>query len=210
MASNTKRPPGSLCGVKMRVEIRRVEVSARSIRTLIRSLVAMGVIASGVIGSPWPAQASAIRHGTTQAPQTTSPAPTSGNPKLVAHDSPRPAARRSVPQVASGNGALECGPGWRTAPTPDPAGVYRELNALGAASGTDIWAVGDYANAAGVYRTLAEHWNGYGWSIVPTPNVGAGNNFLLSVAAIASNDAWAVGASRQSSTSLAQTLIEHW
>src|SRR5439155_8922850 len=163
----------------MRADIRRTQVTRSPIRKLTHWLAALGIVTGGVIGSPWPAAASAGSHGAVQAPQTTNSAWVSGNPKLVTHDSSRPAAPRSVPQVASGNGALECGPGWRTAPTPDPVGIYRELNALGAASGTDIWAVGDYANAAGVYRTLAEHWNGYGWSIVPTPNVGAGNNFLL-------------------------------
>jgi fibronectin type III domain protein/IPT/TIG domain-containing protein len=174
------------------------------------ALAAMGVVASGMIGSPWPAEANAIRHGIAQAPQTTGSAQRSGNPKLLAHDAPRPAAPKSFPQSPAGYSALDCEATWRTAPTPDPAGSYRELNALGAASGTDIWAVGDYANAAGTYRTLAEHWNGYSWTIVPTPNVGAGNNLLLSVAAIASNDAWAVGVYRQSNTDIAQTLTEHW
>ena len=123
--------------------------------------------------------------------------------------SAEPALSPTVPQSPSMGGVLECPAQWRTAPTPDGTGSS-ELNAVSAGSGTDVWAVGDQTNAAGVYQTLAEHWDGVGWTIVPTPNLGAGNNFLLSVVAIASNDAWAVGRWRQNNTSTNQTLTEHW
>src|SRR5438045_3059666 len=47
-----------------------------------------------------------------------------------------------------------------------------------------------------------------GWSIVPSPNVGSGNNSLASVAAISANDVWAVG--YYTLTDRYQTLTEHW
>jgi hypothetical protein len=46
------------------------------------------------------------------------------------------------------------------------------------------------------------------WSLVPSPNTGSPNNHLFGVAAIASNDVWAVGAYGDLLTS--QHLILHW
>src|SRR5262245_1760035 len=50
---------------------------------------------------------------------------------------------------------------------------------------------------------------GAGWRIVPTPNTGSPNNFLFSVAAISSNDVWAVGAYGDLGVS-ANQVIAHW
>jgi hypothetical protein len=58
-------------------------------------------------------------------------------------------------------------------------------------------------------RTLAEHWNGTSWSIVPTPNVGLGDNFLQSVVAISPTAVWAVG-HYDDGAGLHRTLIERW
>ena len=38
-----------------------------------------------------------------------------------------------------------------------------------------------------------EHWNGTSWAIVPSPNMGTGNNHLNGVAAVSASDVWAVG-----------------
>ena len=46
---------------------------------------------------------------------------------------------------------------------------------------SNIWTVGFYANSNQVYQTLIEHWNGTNWSVVSSPNVGAGGNFLAAV-----------------------------
>src|SRR2546423_1797517 len=48
------------------------------------------------------------------------------------------------------------------------------------------------------------------WQIVASPNVGTGANTLLSVAAAADNDVWAVGASYNSELAAYRTLIERW
>src|SRR5262249_7387823 len=64
-------------------------------------------------------------------------------------------------------------------------------------------------NAADIFQTLTEHWNGTAWSVVPSPNVGAGHNYLNAVAAVAANDVWAVGNTLTDSSN-DSTLIEHW
>jgi hypothetical protein len=50
---------------------------------------------------------------------------------------------------------------------------------------------------------------GDGWNVVPSPNTGSPNNSFFGVAAIASNNVWAVGAYGILGIS-AQQLIEHW
>jgi len=57
-------------------------------------------------------------------------------------------------------------------------------------------------------RTLIEHWDGNVWSTVTSPNVGTGDNDLLSVTAISSNGAWAVG--HYNDGSAWRTLTVHW
>jgi hypothetical protein len=46
------------------------------------------------------------------------------------------------------------------------------------------------------------------WSIVPSPNVGSGDNGFADIDVLAADDAWAVGSS--SSTGARATLIQHW
>jgi hypothetical protein len=46
------------------------------------------------------------------------------------------------------------------------------------------------------------------WSVVPSPNVGVGPNFLNGVTALSSNNVWAVGDYINGTTQ--KTLIEHW
>jgi hypothetical protein len=96
--------------------------------------------------------------------------------------------------------------GWSIVRSPSPDPYANRLNSVSALSGSDVWAVG----AAGP-NTLAEHWNGSSWSIVPTPNpAGSGMQAqLLGVTAIASNNVWAVGFSASPTTDYA-TLAEHW
>src|SRR6266567_1186459 len=50
---------------------------------------------------------------------------------------------------------------------------------------------------------------GGSWNVVPSPNTGFPNNYLFGVAAIASNDVWAVGAYGDLGISSHQ-VIEHW
>ena len=81
----------------------------------------------------------------------------------------------------------------------------------------DMWAVGDIGTGTGCnpfqtvgggggpVQTLAEHFNGTSWSVVPAPALNAA---LSGVAGAAGNDVWAVGEQAQGSS--VNTLIEHW
>lgn len=82
-----------------------------------------------------------------------------------------------------------------------------QLLATAVIADNDIWAVGfsDQVPAPPVVdSTLAEHFNGSSWSIVPTPALPSGNAQFLGVAGTASNDVWAVGFSPSGA------LVEHW
>ena len=110
--------------------------------------------------------------------------------------------------VASGSGAT-----WQIVPSPDP-GTFPTLLAVGASSASDAWTVGYYANSTNsTYFSLAEHWNGSGWAVVPTPNPFGTENILTAVADLSSANAWAVGYSVDTSNyynPVYQPLIEHW
>ena len=95
-----------------------------------------------------------------------------------------------------------------------PGGHYEQpaLAVSAAPSGTTggtVWAVGSYYDGS-VTRTLVERWAGSGWSVVPSPNMGALINELYSVVAIEGNDVWAVGRFSDSTSSGDHTLTEHW
>ena len=90
------------------------------------------------------------------------------------------------------------------------ASTDNELFGVAAISPTDIWSVG-FSNSGATNapdQTLAEHWNGFSWTIVGTPNSGSGHNDLSGVAANDSNDVWAVGNSQNGG--IFYTLAENW
>jgi hypothetical protein len=99
--------------------------------------------------------------------------------------------------------------GWAVKPSPTKGSAT--LSAVAATSAKDVWAVGSY-NTGGAYKTLIEHWNGTGWTIVPSPNPAAGfhtTNALTAVVAITAKNAWAFGFFEKTTTSF-RTLVEHW
>lgn len=101
------------------------------------------------------------------------------------------------------------GQAWYIVPSPD-AGYYNFLNAVEVIAPNDVWAVGSFTTdaASSGRHLLTMHWNGSQWSVVPNPDPGGNyTNFLTGVAAVASNDVWAVGFWRRNSP---QGLILHW
>src|SRR6266702_311818 len=75
----------------------------------------------------------------------------------------------------------------------------------------NAWAVGSYFDPrTGSSRTLIERWNGSNWNIMPSPNVGKGDNRLSGVTVELSGNAWAVGEYFNRVLGNFQTLIEHW
>jgi len=99
-----------------------------------------------------------------------------------------------------------------------PAGNYVVLSGVAAIATNDVWAVGNAPDANDeFYNAVTEHWDGSVWSIVPAPNgstnaSGKTSSQLVSVAAISSNNEWAVGWTSTSvnTSSFQGTLIEHW
>jgi hypothetical protein len=81
---------------------------------------------------------------------------------------------------------------------PSPQVSSGSLAGAAAIATNDIWAVGGIFTSSG-QQTLAEHFDGTSWSVVPTPSP-TSNSFFSGVAAAASKDVWAVG----------NSLIEHW
>jgi hypothetical protein len=111
--------------------------------------------------------------------------------------------------------ALALTAGWRVTPSPNQGGRSNALLGVAAASSRDVWSVGEFTSGISVnsLRTLAEHWTGASWSIVPTPNPATGTgdyDSLRAVSALSGNDAWATGYSGNANFVADRTLIEHW
>jgi hypothetical protein len=88
-----------------------------------------------------------------------------------------------------------------------PFGPRDPIAGFTASSATDAWAVGGYRRA-GRTHTLAAHWNGRSWAIVPTPDLND-DSTLTDVVTASPDDVWALGQSA-SSDSLSVVLYEHW
>lgn len=84
------------------------------------------------------------------------------------------------------------GTAWTAADTPSVPDYSNHLYAVAALSTTDAWAVGASHRGTDIWRTMALHWDGKAWSIVPTPTI-APVSSLNAVAGAASDDLWAVG-----------------
>jgi hypothetical protein len=100
--------------------------------------------------------------------------------------------------------SASCNSAWNIVPSPNPATGYNVLLGVAAVSPGDVWAVGQASLPA---VTLAEHWDGGNWSVVPGPNV-SGIASLNGVSAVSSSDVWAVGS--VGTLGSLKTLIEHW
>jgi hypothetical protein len=99
------------------------------------------------------------------------------------------------------------GSDWTVQPSQNPSSHINVLNSVSAVSPTDAFAVGIYREPEGVDVPLVEHWDGSSWKATIPPEGRCGDNpdfnFLESVAAVSSNDAWAVGG-------CGLKLILHW
>jgi hypothetical protein len=98
---------------------------------------------------------------------------------------------------------------WTLVDHPTPRSNYVSFGALDARATDDAWVVGSYLDHHDVTRTLAQHWDGTAWTVVPTPNVGPSGSALTAVTAVASNDAWASGTITVS-PSRSRALVAHW
>jgi hypothetical protein len=106
------------------------------------------------------------------------------------------------------------GTSWEVVPSPNPVPdpnpgdypVSNEIYGVHAISANDVWAVG-HTFTINVEQTLALHWNGTGWTKVPTPHRSRFSR-LRSVDAAGPDDVWAVGEIDKRGTQ--RTLAQHY
>jgi hypothetical protein len=99
---------------------------------------------------------------------------------------------------------------WSVIPSPSPGALQNILYGVAAISNSDVWAVGAAEDAAGIWHTLTEHWNGSDWSVIDAVEAaGSSGNQFYAVKALASNNVYAVG--QQSGAGFpSAALVEHW
>jgi hypothetical protein len=133
----------------------------------------------------------------------------------------RAPGRTAVVLCAAGSalalaGPVVAAPAWVITPTPNPAPqkvpFANVLNAVGARTGADAWAVGNNLGPDDDdgQVMLAERWNGTAWSQVPTPNVVRFDEKLNAVSPAAANDVWAVGSTNRIGAAHTDPLTAHW
>jgi len=114
------------------------------------------------------------------------------------------------------------GSAWSVVTSPDAGDASdpeddNALTGVDAIAPDDAWAVGQYLDVSTtglLWDTVAEHWDGSTWSIVPspTPALDGGNVTMSAVAAISANDVYAVGSDDYtgSNGSTADAVMMHW
>jgi hypothetical protein len=85
---------------------------------------------------------------------------------------------------------------WAVVPSANAGDANNRLSAVEAIAPNDVWAVGSHYDFPGsfTYSNLAIHWDGTQWTVVDTPSFSQWNS-LVSVAAAAPDNVWAVGSS---------------
>jgi hypothetical protein len=105
------------------------------------------------------------------------------------------------------------GGSWSVVASPDPGNISNFLSGVTSVDAQNAWAVGasSYQNDSSTgTNALIVHWDGSSWAVVPHSQPEGSIAFLLGVAAVNTQNAWAVGFAQTSATSVAHTLIEHW
>lgn len=98
---------------------------------------------------------------------------------------------------------------WSVIPSPSPGADQNILYGITALSDSDVWAVGANQDGNRVWHSLAEHWNGSSWTIVPTVDPGTTGNLLYSVTAVSTGSVYASGQAADAGFP-DQALVEHW
>jgi hypothetical protein len=103
--------------------------------------------------------------------------------------------------------AVVCPESWTSIQAMEAITGSNRLSSIAAISANDVWAVGSHQdNQYMNERPVTMHWNGTQWRIVSVPDVGVNSAYLSDVAAVSSNDVWAVGSRNGGS----EALIIHW
>jgi hypothetical protein len=87
------------------------------------------------------------------------------------------------------------GTSWSVVPSPDASDFGDLLYGVSGSSGSDVWAVGRYADAFGDIYPLTEHWDGTSWTVVQAvPGETATFLYAVSTGSTGSTGkAWTVG-----------------
>ncbi|HTL86869.1 MAG TPA: hypothetical protein VL856_16920 [Acidimicrobiia bacterium] len=97
---------------------------------------------------------------------------------------------------------------WTTVSSPNPSGSDdSELFSIACTSSTSCRSVG-FGHVGGVWKTLAEKWNGTSWAKVTSPNPSTTDNELFAVACASATNCQAVGG--YESGGVFKTLVEKW
>jgi hypothetical protein len=107
------------------------------------------------------------------------------------------------------------GTSWNLAPSPPiPAANGGGLFSVTCINGSDCWAVGAVLGVAGdgsPTGSLAEHWDGNSWSIVPSPTPdGAVGVLLQGVTCTSTSNCWAVGFGTDENGQNLHSVTDHW
>ena len=86
---------------------------------------------------------------------------------------------------------------------------YQDLRAIAAISDQDVGPAGTHTPANNNPMTLLVHWDGKAWSQAVSPSPGNQINTLTGIAAITSDNVWAVGYYGSADLYL-KTLVLHW
>jgi hypothetical protein len=98
---------------------------------------------------------------------------------------------------------------WTVVPSPSPGARQNILYQVAALSSRDVWAVGGTQDDTSTWHTLAEHWDGTHWSVVPTDDPGVTGNLLYAVSAASSSNVYATG-QLAGAKFPGKALVEHW
>jgi len=104
---------------------------------------------------------------------------------------------------------------WTSTEMPAMGTIGSPVNALAGINDHDMWGVGDWDDGGENFQTLAWHWNGTSWTIVPSPDNGGAegsgdDTALFGAAAINTNNVWGVGTYYNGSASAFQTYMMQW
>jgi hypothetical protein len=98
---------------------------------------------------------------------------------------------------------------WKVVPSPSPGALQNILYGVAALSERDVWAVGGTQDETATWHTLAEHWDGTRWSVMPSADPGASGNLFYAIGAVSSESVYATGQIAGSSFP-GKALVEHW
>ena len=124
----------------------------------------------------------------------------------------------NIPPSSAASGLIERwnGRSWRQVAGPSlTPGAASSLSGIAETSAANAWAVGSITFDGVTTQTLVEHWDGSGWTLVPSPSPGGPltPSSLAAVSALSPANAWAVGdyfTCGACEPMYMQTLIEHW